>query len=783
MSEKNESDMKPVDAAEADNKPLVAEEDRVPIPKRIAYALGGPVDILSVWVLVSIAYPVFNMYLKMRPTQVAIIIMSLRLWDAISDPVMGWISDNTRTRWGRRRPYILLGAVMAGLTYPLIWWFPDGMETWKTMLWVIGFGILFYTGFTIWAMPYQSLLMEMTPDYNERTRVAAFRGYMQTLAGLFVGMSWLIVLLPLWIHNGPLSEGWDLSFDFVRAKVMNQPFNYLGNSYDGNPLEGIRYLSFGIGAVILLLGVIPAFFVKERYYEHNLAQKQEKVGLAKSFKETLSNRQFMILCAFTIFFLLGTSIWDSYGRYVGTYYVLLGDWGRSAVFGVYGTVIYTVMSLMFIPFFKWLSERIGKDKCLLIATIIVFISAATTWFTYNPDHVYIMLLNTFLIGAGYAGLWLMIPSMQADVIDLDELKTGERREGSYSAVFSWVLKLSFCVGYLLSGPLLEWTGFDAGEFDVNRKVVNAIQAFDDALKPHDKKSEKNAAALIALINKDSTLENTLAKLRKDIFHNPADAVSELNAIDTLLSSVNEKQLDKNSQKELAKLTGAVNELRNTILPGYQNIAAAAGKIESMQKSIADRKNTLPEKLSAKLDKRLVKLSSLVGDMKKLLYMDNVTLLNNLRMADELLKDASAGLAYDKPVEMLRVKDPENTSMKDTNALYDKDIAAGLVAVGDSLRDVRAAVLKKPKKQKDAKSESLSASTLNAGDSQIKTLADLKPVTSPEEINAMLRNMRIGYLALPVAALLIALFILKFYTLTHARAAEVREQLEAKRGKV
>ena len=73
-----------------------------------------------------------------------------------------------------------------------------------------------------------------------------------------------------------------------------------------------------------------------------------------------------------------------------------------------------------------------------------------------------MLINTAFIGAGYAGLWLMLPSMQVDVVDYDELKTGERREGSFASIFSWILKLSFCVGFLISGPLLEFTGFDAG---------------------------------------------------------------------------------------------------------------------------------------------------------------------------------------------------------------------------------------------------------------------------------------------------------------------------------
>jgi GPH family glycoside/pentoside/hexuronide:cation symporter len=371
------------------------------------------------------------MELKMRPLYVSIILMSLRLWDGIIDPIMGCISDNFRSRWGRRRPFVLVGAICAGLTYPLIWWFPMDLSQEMIMLWVIGFGILFYTSFTVWAMPYQSMLMEMTPDYNERTRVAEIRGYFQTLAGLLNGWMWWISLLPIFFLNGEAST-----------------------------VNGMRYLSLMIGVLIMALGVIPAIFVKERYYE-KVSEGQKKINLFKSLGETLRNGPFVLLCVFTVLFLLGTAIFDSYGRYVGTYYVLGGDWGKSSVFAGYGTVIYTLFSLSFIPVFRWLSERIGKLKCLAISTTLVLFSAATTWWTFNPSYPYVMLLNTVFIGSGYAGLWLMLPSMQADVVDFDELKTGERREGSFAAIFSWVLKLAFCVGFLVSGPLLELTGFDA----------------------------------------------------------------------------------------------------------------------------------------------------------------------------------------------------------------------------------------------------------------------------------------------------------------------------------
>lgn len=411
-------------------QPVVAAEDRVPFWQKMAYGSAGTIDILAVWVMVSIAYQVFEMELKMSFNQVALILMSLRLWDGIADPVMGWISDNTRTRWGRRRPYIFVGAILSAITYPLIWWFPRDLTQGQVMGWVIGFGILFYTCFTIWAMPFQSLLMEMTPDYNERTRTASVRGIFQTIAGLFNGFCWWLSLLPVFYVDGAQS-----------------------------PSNGMRTISLFIAALMLLLGPLPALFVKERYYESELTRRQKKIGLFRSLKETLSCRAFLILCVVTVLFLLGTSIFDSYGRYVGTYYVLGGEWGRASWFVGLGTVTYTVISLIMIQVFKLLSEKIGKNSCLFISLGLVLFSVSITWWTNNPNYPYLMLVNSFFVGAGYAGLWLMIPSMQVDVVDLDELNTGERREGSFASIFSWVLKLSFCLGFMLSGPLLQMTGF------------------------------------------------------------------------------------------------------------------------------------------------------------------------------------------------------------------------------------------------------------------------------------------------------------------------------------
>ena len=367
----------------------------------------------------------------MSPTRVAVILMALRLWDGIADPVMGWISDNTRSRWGRRRPFIFIGAILASITYPIIWWFPMDLSHDQLMIWVIGFGILFYTCFTIWAVPFQSLLMEMTPDYDERTRVTSIRGIFQSLAGLFNGFCWWLSLRPVFSMTNEAGE-------LVPSTI-----------------NGMRYISLGVALTILILGLLPALFVKERYYTSGLVESQKRVSLFEGLKITLSCGPFLVLCVFTVLFLFGQSIYDNYGRYVGTYYVLGGDWEKSALITSWGTLVYVVFNLFMIPVFARISEDIGKNKCLLNASFLFLFSAALTYYTFTPEQPYLMLVNGAFLGVAYAGLWTMLPTMQTDVVDYDELKTGARREGSFASVYSWVLKLSFCTGYLLSGPLLE----------------------------------------------------------------------------------------------------------------------------------------------------------------------------------------------------------------------------------------------------------------------------------------------------------------------------------------
>ncbi len=410
----------------------VPEKDRIPVLEKAAYGAGNAVEQLTVWQPQQLLTPVFNIGLGMNPASLGLIMAIWRAWDAITDPVMGNISDNTRTRWGRRRPYIVVGAILTGLVFPLIWWVPESMGQTGMFLWLLLGGILLYTCFTVWSMPYYSLQLEMTADYNERTSVSAYRAFARSLTTIAGG--WLLALAAL-------------------------PF--FSRSGDGSPdlFNGMRWVSLLIAAAIIVTGVIPGIFVKERFYESD-ARQQKKLKLLTSLRQTLKTKPFMLLCLIAVFKIFGFGLVGSLGFYLNAYYVNGGDVGAAAkVQGVINTVVFSTTFLA-IPFCSWFSSRFGKQALLYLVCGLSAAGALSTYIFLRPGHPWLQIFPAFLWGPIGTGLWMIVPSMQADVADYDELHNHVRREGSFSAVFSWATKVAWTLNTALSGAILVWTGFD-----------------------------------------------------------------------------------------------------------------------------------------------------------------------------------------------------------------------------------------------------------------------------------------------------------------------------------
>jgi GPH family glycoside/pentoside/hexuronide:cation symporter len=416
-----------------------APEDRIKMTHRLAYGAGAFVNNLLAAASGSMMI-VLNLGLGMNPALVGLLGALPRLTDAFTDPLMGYISDNARTRWGRRRPFIFTGVFAAGILFALLWQLPSNQTESFYFTWFLVGSILFYLGYTWWVTPWVALGYELTPDYHERTRLMGTQNFIGQLA--YVVSPWF-----LWIMN---------SGTFFRNEA-------------GEPdqVTGAAGLAIVIALVTIGLGVLPAIFLRERMKDVAVADSDRTVGFKANFTEffrgfgiTLQSGPFLKLCLATFLVFNGFILISAFASYVIIYYVSGGDQEMGARYvGLAGTVG-AVSTFAVVVFVTWLSTRIGKRKAFFLSIGISIIGYGLKWICYNPDLPWLVVVPAPLMAFGLGGLFTLVPSMVADVVDVDELKTHERREGMFGSIFWWTVKLGLSAALAGSGYLLNATGFD-----------------------------------------------------------------------------------------------------------------------------------------------------------------------------------------------------------------------------------------------------------------------------------------------------------------------------------
>jgi GPH family glycoside/pentoside/hexuronide:cation symporter len=240
-----------------------------------------------------------------------------------------------------------------------------------------------------------------------------------------------------------------------------------------NSVQGARGLAIVIGVFVILVGVVPAIFLRERM--SSLAADElgeaEKVPLMKGLLEnvvkffkgfwiTIRFSPFLKLCGATFLVFNGFMMVSAFSAYVMIYYVFAGDKDAGATLMGWNGTAATVGTFLVIPLVTWIAGKIGKRRTFFAAVGISIVGYGLKWFCYSPEHPYLLLLTTPFIAFGLGCLFTLMGSMVADVCDLDELKTGERREGMFGSIFWWVVKLGMALALALSGVLLNATGFD-----------------------------------------------------------------------------------------------------------------------------------------------------------------------------------------------------------------------------------------------------------------------------------------------------------------------------------
>ena len=419
-----------------------APEDRVSITAKLAYGVGAFVNNLLAAASGGMMI-VLNLGLGMSPALVGLLGALPRLTDALTDPLMGYISDHTRSRWGRRRPYIFAGAIAAGLIFALLWQLPGGRSETFYFVWFLIGSIIFYMAYTVFATPWVALGYELTPDYHERTRLMGVQNFTGQLA--YVVSPWF-----LWIMT------YEDFFD--------------------NQVEGAAGLAVIIAVVVIGFGILPALLLRERFKGVALAAqadgKSPEAGTAgaaflanmrnffRGFGETLKSGPFLKLCIATFLVFNGFMLVSSFSFYVIIYYVAGGDQNLGAEYAGYAGTAGAISTFVVIAIVTWMGTRIGKRRTFFVATGISMLGYALKWVCYSPETPWLVVLPAPLIAFGLGGLFTLMPSMVADVVDVDELHTHERREGMFGSIFWWVVKLGMAAALAGGGYLLEATGFD-----------------------------------------------------------------------------------------------------------------------------------------------------------------------------------------------------------------------------------------------------------------------------------------------------------------------------------
>jgi GPH family glycoside/pentoside/hexuronide:cation symporter len=411
---------------------VTTEQDRVPSRAKAAYAMGGTTDIFGHWLYNNLASPVFNVFLGLSPTQVSLGTGTARLVDAFTDPLFGWLSDNTRSRWGRRRPYVLFGSILSGLALPCMFMASRSWGSSAILAFMIISAVVYAPIISSYNMPYQSLGAELTPEYHERTSVMSWKAVTQKIAGMLVGYSVWFTTRP-WF-NDPATGRPDVARGAVWAGAV-------------------------CGAIMILSGLLNFAFVRERYYTK--AKSQDKVGFFAMFRDTFGCKPYLLVLAIALVYAVPSGFAGGLNFYVITYYVFSGDMADAGGILGAGGVAYGACGLAGIPAAAWLSRRLGKPKALTVVLLAGLVGFASAWWLYTPKAAWLSVVCSGFNGMAATGLWVILPSMCADVVDFDELSSGQRREGAYASTFSWMLKLGWSASALAVGPLLQMTGFDA----------------------------------------------------------------------------------------------------------------------------------------------------------------------------------------------------------------------------------------------------------------------------------------------------------------------------------
>jgi GPH family glycoside/pentoside/hexuronide:cation symporter len=431
--------------------------NRVPLVQKIAFGIGMLGNqmfpaALGIFMVVLIQNLGFN------PLLYSVIAFVPRLVDAITDPLMGFISDNTKSTWGKRRQYVFIGGIITGLSFIAMWQLYSANGIVFNFWYFLSLSLAFYLGITIFSIPFVAMGYEMSDDFHERTRIMAISQFIGQFAWVIAPWIWVIIYDPA---------------IFI------------------DPETGTRQLSIIIGVVCTIFAITPAIFIRSKstLNDDNLIPvSRENIGKSFKnifviFKDAYQNIPFRKLCIATFLVFNSFQTIAAFSFFIIVYYLFNGDAGAAGVWPtLHGSVGAICTSFLVIPILSKMAQRIGKKNTFLISQGISVIGYILFWFLFIPGKPYMFLFALPFFSFGIGGLFTLMMSMTADVCDLEELENGlPRKEASFGAIYWWMVKLGTAIAGLFSGIILYYVGFIAGAETQTDGAMDGLRFFYSAI--------------------------------------------------------------------------------------------------------------------------------------------------------------------------------------------------------------------------------------------------------------------------------------------------------------
>ena len=412
-----------------------SSDTRLPLRTKLLFSTGDLSTSIPLAILMFFQLYFLTDVAGLNPALAGLAIGVSRLWDAVNDPLFGLLSDRIRTRWGRRRVLLLFGSVPLGVSFMLMWIVPDLNQIWLAVYYAVTF-ILFDTAFTIVHVGYNALTPEMTTDYDERSSLNGYR-MVFSIAGTLGAIILATVL------------GWRIS--------------------DKRTL----FLILGIGLGIIAM--IPPLIVFSITRERPASELPPPQPLNEALKQTLGNRPFRMVMGLYLLSWTTASILAAVLVYFASYYLRVPEQANYFVLAAQGSAI------LFIPIVVTISRRLDKRRAFMVGTlswIIVLLLISTL----QSDQLSLAYLLAFLAGFGIATAYVVPWSMVPDVVEYDQVRSGQRNEGSYYAFASFFQKLATGAALWGMGMALALTGYItpilSGPTPVQpQEAINVIRLF------------------------------------------------------------------------------------------------------------------------------------------------------------------------------------------------------------------------------------------------------------------------------------------------------------------